>query len=573
MARQMGRDGVARRPPSVIPVRVARGFVGAVTAWAWLVAFLFVGNATVSAGDLSELRHLPQLVSLAGCAAALVAIGRVVHAGGRGPEPSARVAVGASVAVAVAIVVVRATPWAGAAALPLELALWCLNGVGAAYALRRTLLLADALVEGGYFRGHVALGGTVVILAALVAVLLVRMDADAAAAALAALVPVSLALLPQGRPVVGLRDAGAVGVAPSARDARPAGRDARARRGERTARIAALGVAAFASGLHTAFADTLYVGGVATASALVTMCLAGAACVWAGPRVPPALARPGSQALLGAQAVAFAPLLVLSCDPASVGWLVCQDALLLISVCALVVLFGALMGHGARAGAAFVGLATLTIALEAGRVAGRALEVVGGLDGVPLRVAIVCAMAALVIAAVALVACGADAPRGALPLVDGDAGDRAPRAAEGAPASRAVPAAGADVMAVGAGIAPAGRTVPTEGEAVAHPGGVVAHAGLTPLDRVAITHGLSERERDLLPMVVQGRSIKDIADELVVSRNTVKSHLSHVYAKFGVHAREELMAALADAGVQVPSASSRSDPRDPSAPISGRQAV
>ncbi|MBM7000790.1 helix-turn-helix transcriptional regulator [bacterium] len=567
MARQMGRDGVARRPPSVIPVRVARGFVGAVTAWAWLVAFLFVGNATVSDGDLSELRHLPQLVSLAGCAAALVAIGRVVHAGGRGPEPSARVAVGASIAVAVAIVVVRATPWAGAAALPLELALWCLNGVGAAYALRRTLLLADALVEGGYFRGHVALGGTVVILAALVAVLLVRMDADAAAAALAALVPVSLALLPQGRPVVGLRDAGAVGVAPSA------GRDARARRGERTARIVALGVAAFASGLHTAFADTLYVGGAATASALLTMCLAGVACVWGGPRVPPALARSGAQALLSAQAVAFAPLLVLSCDPASVGWLVCQDALLLISVCALVVLFGALLGHGARAGAAFVGLATLTIALEAGRAAGRVLEVVGGLDGVPPRVAIVCAMAALVIAAVALAACDVDGPRGALPLADGGADERAPRATEGAPAGRAVPTAGADVMAVGAGIAPAGRTVPTEGEAVAHPGGVVAHAGLTPLDRVAITHGLSERERDLLPMVVQGRSIKDIADELVVSRNTVKSHLSHVYAKFGVHAREELMAALADAGVQVPSASPRSDPRDPSAPISGRQAV
>ena len=566
MARQMGRDGVARRPPSVIPVRVARGFVGAVAAWAWLIAFLFVGNATVSDGDLSELRHLPQLVSLAGCAAALVAIGRVVHAGGRGPEPSARVAVGASVAVAVAIVVVRATPWAGAAALPLELALWCLNGAGAAYALRRTLLLADALVEGGYFRGHVALGGTVVILAALVAVLLVRMDADAAAAALAALVPVSLALLPQGRPVVGLRDAGVTGVAPSARDARQAGRGARARHGERTARIAALGVVAFAGGLHTAFADTLYVGGAATASALVTMCLAGVACVWGGPRVPPALARSGAQALLGAQAVAFAPLLVLDCEPANVGWLACQDVLLLLSVCALVALFGALLGHGARAGAAFVGLATFTIALEVGRVAGCVLGAVGGLDGVPLRVAIVCAMAALVIAAVALAACGVDAPRGALPFADGDADERAPRATEGAPAGRAAPTAGA-------GVASAGPAVSTEGEAVVHPGGVVAHAGLTPLDRVAITHGLSERERDLLPMVVQGRSIKDIADELVVSRNTVKSHLSHVYAKFGVHAREELMAALADAGVQVPSTTPRPDPTDPSAPISGRQAV
>lgn len=48
---------------------------------------------------------------------------------------------------------------------------------------------------------------------------------------------------------------------------------------------------------------------------------------------------------------------------------------------------------------------------------------------------------------------------------------------------------------------------------------------------------LTEREIVVLSLLAQGESNEEIADELVVSRNTVKTHLSHVYGKLGVNSR------------------------------------
>ncbi len=53
---------------------------------------------------------------------------------------------------------------------------------------------------------------------------------------------------------------------------------------------------------------------------------------------------------------------------------------------------------------------------------------------------------------------------------------------------------------------------------------------------------LSERERDVLELVLLGYSTPRIAQRLVVSENTVKTHLRHIYAKLGVGSRQELMA-------------------------------
>jgi NarL family two-component system response regulator LiaR len=50
---------------------------------------------------------------------------------------------------------------------------------------------------------------------------------------------------------------------------------------------------------------------------------------------------------------------------------------------------------------------------------------------------------------------------------------------------------------------------------------------------------LTERERDVLRLLVEGRSNLEIADILMVSRSTVKTHVSHILEKLGVDSRLE----------------------------------
>lgn len=53
-------------------------------------------------------------------------------------------------------------------------------------------------------------------------------------------------------------------------------------------------------------------------------------------------------------------------------------------------------------------------------------------------------------------------------------------------------------------------------------------------------HALTAREIEVMQMICKGRSRSFIAEALVVSENTVKSHASHIYGKLGIHSREEL---------------------------------
>lgn len=48
-------------------------------------------------------------------------------------------------------------------------------------------------------------------------------------------------------------------------------------------------------------------------------------------------------------------------------------------------------------------------------------------------------------------------------------------------------------------------------------------------------YGLSEREKQVLTLLVQGYSYKMIADEISVSYNTVNSHIKKIYEKLQVH--------------------------------------
>lgn len=56
------------------------------------------------------------------------------------------------------------------------------------------------------------------------------------------------------------------------------------------------------------------------------------------------------------------------------------------------------------------------------------------------------------------------------------------------------------------------------------------------------TYDLTERERDVLSLLVKGMSNNEIAKQLVVSRSTVKFHVSSILSKMGASSRTEAVA-------------------------------
>jgi NarL family two-component system response regulator LiaR len=55
-------------------------------------------------------------------------------------------------------------------------------------------------------------------------------------------------------------------------------------------------------------------------------------------------------------------------------------------------------------------------------------------------------------------------------------------------------------------------------------------------------HDLTAREREVLALIIEGLNNTQIADRLVVSPSTIKSHVSHILAKLGVASRTEAAA-------------------------------
>ncbi len=63
------------------------------------------------------------------------------------------------------------------------------------------------------------------------------------------------------------------------------------------------------------------------------------------------------------------------------------------------------------------------------------------------------------------------------------------------------------------------------------------HCGL-----LAASCGLTPREEEVLRLLVRGYNGARMEQELVISKNTVKTHVRHVYAKLGCHSQQELIA-------------------------------
>jgi ATP/maltotriose-dependent transcriptional regulator MalT len=58
-------------------------------------------------------------------------------------------------------------------------------------------------------------------------------------------------------------------------------------------------------------------------------------------------------------------------------------------------------------------------------------------------------------------------------------------------------------------------------------------------EKSALRLSLSQRELQILELIVEGKSNKEIAETIYLSLDTVKSHMKNVYQKLGVHSRSQ----------------------------------
>ncbi len=61
-------------------------------------------------------------------------------------------------------------------------------------------------------------------------------------------------------------------------------------------------------------------------------------------------------------------------------------------------------------------------------------------------------------------------------------------------------------------------------------------------DEISARVRLTDREREVLEELAQGKSTREMAESLVVAEETIKTHLTHIYQKLGVSDRVQAVA-------------------------------
>ncbi|MDE8702208.1 helix-turn-helix transcriptional regulator [Adlercreutzia equolifaciens] len=93
-------------------------------------------------------------------------------------------------------------------------------------------------------------------------------------------------------------------------------------------------------------------------------------------------------------------------------------------------------------------------------------------------------------------------------------------------------------------LTPQSKTPAAAGPATLTPQSTATASAMAEPDTVtalAAAHRLTPRETEVFTLLAQGRSIPYIRDELIISRETAATHAKHIYAKLGVHSRQELI--------------------------------
>ncbi len=68
------------------------------------------------------------------------------------------------------------------------------------------------------------------------------------------------------------------------------------------------------------------------------------------------------------------------------------------------------------------------------------------------------------------------------------------------------------------------------------------------IDEAARAHGLTAKETEVLRLAAKGRTTQRICEELGISTGTANTHLMHIYKKFDVHDRQQLLDVLENHG-------------------------
>ena len=77
--------------------------------------------------------------------------------------------------------------------------------------------------------------------------------------------------------------------------------------------------------------------------------------------------------------------------------------------------------------------------------------------------------------------------------------------------------------------------------------GSKTHTITEPAD--GLPEALSEREAEVLQLVAEGLSNQEIADRLVISITTVKTHVGNIFLKLGVTSRTQAIARAESSGL------------------------
>ena len=111
----------------------------------------------------------------------------------------------------------------------------------------------------------------------------------------------------------------------------------------------------------------------------------------------------------------------------------------------------------------------------------------------------------------------------------------------GVPAAGEYPVARESIRADG-GVEQVGRSEAEQlADTLGASGALPTVVSIAALDLLKETYGLSRREFEVVAEFSTGRSARYIADALMLSEHTIKSHLRRAYAKMDVHSRQELL--------------------------------
>ncbi len=100
----------------------------------------------------------------------------------------------------------------------------------------------------------------------------------------------------------------------------------------------------------------------------------------------------------------------------------------------------------------------------------------------------------------------------------------------------------------------AGQVVVPAGLTAALVSGIVREPGAAPIPESPPAQAMTRRERDVLRLIAEGRSNREIAQRLCITVNTVKGHVHSLLHKLALHTRLEMAAfAHAAAGGSLPS--------------------